>query len=77
MAGVWGVRPPMAVGVFALHRSHRPAEVVAVQAEVRHRVMHVRVFAESVGLANLARVAMTIGAVVSFHECGVDLIAHR
>ena len=56
------------------HPSIRAAVDDAACTEI---VLAARVFAESVGLADFTRVAMAIRAVLSFHECGVDVVAHR
>src|SRR5262249_31313592 len=47
--------PPL---IRFLERSHRPAEVIAVQAEVGHRLVNTPILRERVALADLPRVAM-------------------
>src|SRR5262249_1408813 len=59
-------RPLLPTAVFGLlsERSHRPAEVVAVQAEVAQRHVHLPALAEPIRLAGLAGAAVAVGAVL-------------
>ena len=65
------------VGIFLSEGSNGPAEVVAVEGEVTNRFVGIPFFAEAVGLADLAAVAVSVGAVLAFDERGVDLLADR
>src|SRR2546427_12608072 len=55
--------------------SHRPAEIIAVHGEVASGLVGVPVLTETVGLARLAAVRISVGAAVAFAEVSVDLVA--
>ena len=59
-------RGPVAIGHPDAECSYRPAEIVAVSAEVGRSVMDVPVLGETVGLAALASILVARRAVVSF-----------
>ena len=58
--------------------SHRPAEVVAVQREIGHRLVDTPVLAEPIRLPRLPRVAAPVRRLLPLHERRVDRpAAHR
>ena len=69
-----GARLPTPLGIALAQRADWPAEIVAVHAQAGCCIVHIGVFAEAISLACLTRVAMAVGGVVTFDECGVDLL---
>ena len=67
----------MALGIFLPQGPYRPAEVVTIHGEISDGFMDVPVFRETITFAGLARIAMSIGAIVSFNERGIDLRTDR
>src|SRR3978361_506991 len=63
---------PSTLGSVEGQRPHRPAEVVAVQAQVRHRLVIPPVLAESVRLSGLPGVAVAVRPVLPLDERRVD-----
>src|SRR5262245_41100206 len=77
----WRSLPPLSLPLLAAEllpqRPHRLAEVAAEGHEMRHRLMEVPVLAEPVGLANLPRIAVPVGAVVPLDMHRRHSAAHR
>ena len=70
----WSSRLPATRGVTATQGSHRPAEIVAVQREIAHRLMHLPVLREAIRFPRFAGVTVAIRAVVALDEDRVDFV---
>src|SRR3954451_3683863 len=68
---------PSAVVTPLPESTNHPAEVVTVQGEVGHRLVHAPILTEPVRLPRLPRVVTAVRTVLAFHERGVDRPAHR
>ncbi len=86
MVQTWSVSPAAIAGVRCsyscsptLHaqRPHRPAKVVTVHREVRHRLMHLPVLGKATGLPYLPPVPVAVAAVVPLDEHRVHQRTHQ
>ena len=68
----WRPLLPSSFAVTLTQGSHRPAEVIAVHREIGHRLMHVPILGEAVGLPHLSSIAVPVSPVVPIHERCVD-----
>src|SRR3989441_7537526 len=67
---------PRSIGDSHTQCPYRPAEVITVQGEIGHRLMHVPVLREAVNLTHLTGVAVAVGAVFPFDKRGIDGLTH-
>src|SRR3989475_5234674 len=67
---------PRSIGDSHTQCPYRPAEVITVQGEIGHRLMHVPVLREAVTLTHLTGVAVAVGAVLPFDKRGIDGLTH-
>ncbi len=73
----WCSLSPTTLADGLSQRPHRPAEIVAIDREIGHRLMHLPVFRECVGLPHLPGVAVSVRRVLTLHERGVDVSTRR
>ena len=72
----WGSLLPPAPCLTNAERPYRPAKVVGVHREVGDGIMRLPVFGETRCPADLAAVAMAIGAVVALDKGGIQRRAY-
>ena len=72
----WSSLVPPALCLTSTERPYRPATVVRVHREVGHGIMRLPVFGETRRPADLAAVAMAIGAVVALDKGSIERRAY-
>ena len=72
----WSSLVPPALCLTSTERPYRPAKVVRVHREVGHGIMRLPVFGETRRPADLAAVAIAIGAVVALDKGSIERRAY-